>query len=68
MVSRRRVRIWENEGESMRSEVSSRRRRRGGGIVAEGDENGEERGEGIEAECTGGGGVEMPDSCSTDSC
>lgn len=56
------MRMWVNTGESMRSEVSSRRRRRGGDIV-EAENAG---GEGIDVkscgfgDCGGFGEVAMP--------
>jgi len=47
VVSRRRVRTWVKGGESMRSDVSSRRRRRGAGeegvVAGRGDVGGEGR-------------------------
>ena len=63
VASRRRVRICEKGGESMRSAVSSRRRRRGGAVVCWMGE-GEEGGEGIVDGGFAGvrGGVDTPDS------
>ena len=67
MVSRRMVRIWENGGESIRSEVSSRRCRRGGEIDAM-EDGAEESGgtAGVDVFVIWGGeefgGVNMPDS------
>lgn len=69
VVSRRRVRIWENGGESTRSEVSSRSRRRGVEVGAE-NGDGAEGGEGMNAEfavVVDGGVVDMPDSRRTES-
>lgn len=57
------MRIWEKEGESMRSEVSSRSRRRGGEVVVRGGE-GEECGEGMS---DGFAAMGMPDSRRTKS-
>lgn len=69
VVSRRRVRIWEKGGESMRSDVSSRSRRRGGEVDIRGGEweaGGEGMNVGFEA-VVGGGVVEIPDSRRTES-
>lgn len=64
VVSRRRVRIWEKGGESMRSDVSSRSRRSGGEVDVRGG-YGEAGGEGMNVGFEAvewGGGVDMPDS------
>lgn len=42
VASRSWVRIWEKGGESIKSEVSSKRLRRGGGIIADEDGRGDD--------------------------
>lgn len=70
VVSSRSVRIWENDGESMRSAVSSRSRRRRGELLGDFKQAGEEGGEGtlvVGIGWEGLEGVDMPDSWRTKS-
>lgn len=59
VASRSWVRIWEKGGESIKSEVSSRRLRRGGGIIADEDGRGDDGGDGMLVVAVGGEGDEL---------
>ena len=73
-ASKTRVMTCVKRGDSIRSDVSSRRRRSGGAELSEGEVRGETGGEGIVVGVCGGGGedekgdvVETPDSRRTES-